>query len=119
LAKGSRTTGLLACAAAFALGAGSTRCSSDDERPPPYVHPGIDEPRSCSELVTRGSLDGSEIHVDGERAHCAVADLECVLEGTLEFSLRCDAGKASAFCSANVWRFSCGSLTDAGIEGGS
>jgi hypothetical protein len=116
LAKG--TTGLLACVAAFALSAGATHCSSENERPPPYVHPGIGEPRSCSELVTRGSLAGSEIHVDGERARCAVANLECTLEGTPEFSLRCDSGKASAFCSSNVWRFSCRTLADAGIEGG-
>ena len=110
--------GFLLRFAALGLGAASAHCSSNEERPPPYVHPGIDEPRSCSEVATLGSLDGGEILVDGERAHCAVANLECPLEGTLEFSGRCDGGSARAFCKSNDWRFSCVSAPDGGIEGG-
>jgi hypothetical protein len=109
-----RATGCLARFAALTLGLASAQCSSHDERPPPYVHPGIGEPRRCSDLITRGSLAGSELFVDGERARCAAANLECALEGTPEFSGRCDGGFASAFCSNNVWRFSCTAPADAG-----
>jgi hypothetical protein len=119
LAKRRRNAiGSLVRFAALGLSVASAHCSSDEERPPPYVHPGIDEPRSCTEVATRGSLAGSEILVDGQRAHCAVENLECPLEGTLEFSGRCDGGSARAFCRSNDWRFSCVRATDGGIEGG-
>lgn len=102
--------------AAIATGILSLHCSSEEERPPPYTRAPIDAPRSCGELFTNGVLVGQEIMIDGKRAGCAARNLECALEGSPEFSGRCDGGKSGAICGGNVWHFQCSAPADAGTD---
>jgi hypothetical protein len=103
----------LAAVAGVSLG-----CSSEDERPPPYVSPAIDDPRSCFELRANGVLTGSEFSIDGARANCAAEGLECTLRESAGFSGLCDAGESAAICRSHVWRFACVTSGDAGTDAG-
>jgi hypothetical protein len=93
-------------------------CSSEEERPPPYVSPAIDDPKSCFDLRTNGVLGGSEIRIDGKRANCAAEGLECTLRELPTFSGLCDAGQSAAICRTHVWQFACVTSGDAGTDGG-
>ena len=119
MAKRARlASGFLAYLAALAGGTVAPACSSEDERPPPYVHPAVDDPKRCIDLRTNGVLAGSEIRIDGKRANCAAEGIECTLKGSSEFVGLCDAGQSAAICRNNVWRFVCSGAEDAGTDGG-
>jgi hypothetical protein len=107
-----RWFGPLRCAS-FAMAIGSAHCGSELEIPPPYTPPAVDNPRSCSDLRTRGVLAGNEFSIDGKRANCAAEGLECVLQAD-EVLRQCDAGGASATCAGKVWRLRCDVTRDAG-----
>jgi hypothetical protein len=110
---GGRSFVYLVAVAGVSLG-----CSSEDERPPPYVSPAIDDPKSCFDLRASGVLAGSEFRIEGERANCADEGLECTLRELPDFSGLCDAGQSAAICRTHVWRFACVASGDAGTDAG-
>ena len=110
--------GLLEYPAVFAVAVLAVQCSSEEDRPPPYARPPLENPRSCLDLRASARLSGSELRIDGKRVNCAAEGLECSLSGSSEVAGRCDGGGASAFCEDAIWRFRCDTPGDPGDGGG-
>ncbi len=98
-------------AAAMAFG-----CSNSQEHPPEYTAPGIDNPRSCSE-VRKGSTDGNQLLVDGVPANCPTSGLICPLQGASGFDGFCSGNDVPVgLCQSTQWALGCVPEPDAGAQ---